>query len=53
MTPEIYNLLGRSVNVNTELHDYKPLSFDEVMDLAVAKSDNFDLIRKPTNVVLP
>jgi len=46
LSPLLEGYLGRSVNVNTELHDYKPLSFDQVMDLAAEKPDNFDLIKK-------
>lgn len=42
MTP----LLGKSLNVNVEMYNYKPISFEQVMELVKHKPDNFDLIRK-------
>jgi hypothetical protein len=38
--------LGKAVNVNCELHDYKPISFEHIKELMKDKLNNWDLIRK-------
>lgn len=39
-------VLGKSLNVNVEMHNYKPISFEQVMEQVKEKPDNFDLIRR-------
>jgi len=40
------NYLGKSLNVNVELYDYKPLSFLQIREILKDKPENFDLIKK-------
>lgn len=37
---------GKQINVNCELHNFMPLSFEELFELMKNKNDNFDLIRR-------
>ena len=37
---------GKSLNINTELHDFKPWSFDEIHAHMETQADNWDLIKK-------
>jgi calcineurin-like phosphoesterase family protein len=38
--------LGKSLNVNVELYNYKPLDFEYINSIMEEKPNNFDLIRK-------
>jgi len=38
--------MGKALNVNVELHDYKPLEFEQVLEAVRNKPENFDLIRR-------
>lgn len=38
--------LGKALNVNVELYNYKPLTFDYIQSIMEEKPDNFDLIRE-------
>jgi len=37
---------GKQINVNCELHNFMPLSFEEIYELMKNKKDNFDLIAR-------
>jgi calcineurin-like phosphoesterase family protein len=39
-------ILGKVMNVNCELYDFKPLTFTEIHSILTAKADNWDLIQK-------
>lgn len=41
---------GKILNVNCELYNYTPLSFEEVKELMATKSENRDIISKPIGV---
>lgn len=42
----INQILGKSLNINIELHDFKPWTWEEVKEEIKNKPDNWDLIKK-------
>jgi len=40
------NIMGKKLNMNVELWDYKPVSFEQIEDSMKYKADNWDLIKK-------
>ena len=43
---EINSILGKVLNVNCELHGFKPLTFTEIQSILSLKENNWDLIQK-------
>jgi calcineurin-like phosphoesterase family protein len=48
---ENINLRGKILNVNCELHNFKPLSFEEIHSILEKKESNFDLIERRVGYV--
>jgi len=42
----IDQILGKSLNVNLEFHQFRPWSFEEILEEMKNKPDNWDLIKK-------
>ena len=38
--------MGKMLNINIELHDFKPWSFEEIGDYMAGQADNWDLIKE-------
>lgn len=43
--PYIQQLIGKTINVNVEMWEYKPLSFEQIMGIVKNLPERFDVIR--------